>query len=88
MTKTNSEAFWELIRHMSEALAYFYGGENMSESEVDDLLSDSEDVAGLLMLSLDVEVISVDENGKTTLTLSPANAVDFIKTFENKALVD
>ena len=75
MTQTNPEAFWELIRHTSEALAYFYGGENMSESEVDDLLSDTEDVA-------------VDKNGKITLTLTPGNAADFIKTFENKALVD
>ena len=88
MTQTNPEAFWELIRHTSEALAYFYGGENMSESEVDDLLSDTEDVAGLLMLSLGVEVVSVDKNGKITLTLTPGNAADFIKTFENKALVD
>lgn len=89
MKISNEEMQLRLLEHMSQILAYFMTDEDTPEEDIDEIIDNCEDIAGLMIMSMNFKVDSVvkEKNNEFLLSAKLEDPISFIESLSERSIV-
>lgn len=89
MKISNEEMQLRLLEHMSQILAYFMTDEDTPEEDIDEIIDNCEDIAGLMIMSMSFKVDSVvnEKNNEFLLSAKLEDPISFIESLSERSIV-